>query len=548
MKKIILVFQLFTLISYGQTVGLIEKSAGSLDDGYVLFAPMNANKTYLIDKCGRQVKTWNTTYNPALSVYILPDGSLLHAGKANNTIFTAGGNGGKIEKIDWNGNVTWSYTISDNLKCQHHDVKMMPNGNVLVIAWELKTNTEAIAQGRNPAQVPATLWSEQVLEIQPVGATGGNIVWEWHAWDHLIQNYDNSKPNYNMNIGGNPQLINLNYNASTTDVDWIHFNSIDYNPALDQILLSSHGFSEVWVLDHSTTTAQAASHTGGNSGKGGDLLYRWGNPLAYSTGTVANRKFWGQHDARWIETGLPFANQIMVYNNGNGRTGGSYTTVEVINPPVSGFNYTSTTLPYLPTTQSWMYNSGNTYSYYAQNISGAQQLSNGNVLMTNGPAGTFTEVNTTGTTVWKYINPVKPTSIMTQGTTPSQNLVFKASFYPTNYSGFVGKTITTGTIIENSNTVSSTCSLVLDIDNNEINSTKLYPNPASETLNIEISAKFSFEKTQLKLVNNLGQIVFQTITNDSNFTLPVSNFSEGIYYLMISSDEVSEQHKVILVK
>jgi hypothetical protein len=70
--------------------------------------------------------------------------------------------------------------------------------------------------------------------------------------------------------------MNLNYGASATQTDWIHLNSIDYNSVLDQILLSSHAISEVWIIDHSTSTAQAASHTGGNSGKGGDIIYRWG--------------------------------------------------------------------------------------------------------------------------------------------------------------------------------------------------------------------------------------------------------------------------------
>ena len=219
MKKVIILFLVVANQLQAQTVGLLQHDAETLDDGYVLFAPMNANKTYLVDKCGKQVKTWNSAYKPALSVYLLPDGTLLHSGKANNTTFTAGGNGGIIEKIDWNGNVTWTYTVSDALKCQHHDVKVLPNGNVLVIAWESKTNAQAIALGRNPSLVPTTVWSEQILEIQPVGATGGNVVWEWHAWDHLAQDFDATKSNFSA-IASNPQLININYNASATEKDY----------------------------------------------------------------------------------------------------------------------------------------------------------------------------------------------------------------------------------------------------------------------------------------------------------------------------------------
>ncbi len=435
------------------TIGLTQPDAGNLDNGYVVFAPISSTTTYLIDKCGKQVKNWTSTYRPGQSCYILPDGTLLRPGNANNATFNAGGSGGVIQKIDWNGNVTWTYTVSDATKCQHHDVKALPNGNVLVIAWESKTNTEAIEQGRDPSLVPTTVWSEQILEIQPVGTTGGNVVWEWHLWDHLVQDFAPSKPNYGV-VSANPQLLNLNYGASATNSDWIHLNSIDYNPTLDQILLSSHSFNEVWIIDHSTTTAQATTHMGGNSAKGGDILYRWGNHQAYNVGTTT--QLFKQHNATWVESGFPYQNQIMIFNNGNGRTGGNYSTVEIINPPVNGYNYTST-LPYLPTATSWTYNAGNPNNLYAQNISGAQQLSNGNTLICNGPSGTFMEVNPAGTTVWKYTNPVASTGILTQGTAPSQNLVFRCSFYPKTYSGFTGKTLTATTTIETTNTNSSTC-------------------------------------------------------------------------------------------
>ena len=543
MKKIFLLI-VFTFFgkALSQTVGLTRHDAGTLDDGYVLFAPNNANTTYLIDRCGRQVKTWNSTYKPGQSVYILADGTLLHTGLTVNNNFNAGGKGGVIEKIDWNGNVTWSYTISDATKCQHHDAKILPNGNVLVIAWEKKTNTEAIALGRNPSLVPTTLWSEQILEIQPVGANGGNVVWEWHLWNHLVQDYDATKSNYNS-VTANPQLMNLNYNASSTTNDWVHMNSIDYNPTLDQIVVSTHNFNEIWIIDHSTTTAQAASHTGGNSGKGGDLLYRWGNPLTYNMGTTT--QLFGQHNARWIESGFPFENQIMIFNNGAGRTGGNYSTVEIINPPVNGYNYLGT-LPFLPSTTSWNYNYGNPNSFYAMNISGAQQLSNGNVLICNGPSGIFTEVNNAGTTLWRYVNPVGNTGIAAQGTTPTQNTVFRCNYYPNNYSGFAGHTLTIGNTIENSNTVSASCSLTLaTIENNISETIKIYPNPAKDYITISWD-NLGINYASVTLMNNLGQIVFEKWINSNNDTVLVNELANGIYYLKIDSNIGQLIKKVII--
>ncbi|MBK9726614.1 MAG: aryl-sulfate sulfotransferase [Saprospiraceae bacterium] len=541
----------FCLILIGQiktqtTIGLTQHSTGSLDNGYVLFAPIGSNNTYLIDKCGKQVKTWASTYKPGQSCYILPDGTLLRTGNANNSTFTAGGKGGIIQKIDWNGNVTWTYSVSDATKCQHHDIKALPNGNVLIIAWESKTNTQAISQGRNPALVPATLWSEQILEIQPVGATAGNVVWEWHLWDHLIQDFDNTKPNYGI-VNSNPQLINLNYKASTTNSDWIHLNSIDYNPSLDQILLSSHSFNEVWIIDHSTTKTEAASHSGGNSEKGGDILYRWGNPMTYNIGSTS--QFFGQHNALWIESGLPNQNQILVYNNGNGRPGGNYSTIEIINPPVTGYNYTST-LPYLPASPSWIYNAANPNNLYSQNISGAQQLSNGNILFCSGPSGTFVEIDSIGNTLWKYINPVANSGILIQGVAPTQNPVFRCSFYPATFIGFAGQTLTAGNTIENINTISATCNLSTGLINNLIKDEILiYPNPANYYINIQIHERIS-EKLNVELFDVFGQLVQQAAINPgtSYLCLDTKTLFAGNYLIKIIGMNVLKTKHIMISK
>ena len=543
--NICLTFFIASTLNSQTTVGLIQHNPGTLDDGFVLFAPTRSNTTYLIDRCGKEVKSWTSTYNPGLSCYLLSDGTLLRTGVVQSQSFNAGGHGGVIEKIDWNGNVIWTYFISDATNWQHHDVKALPNGNILVIAWESKTNTQAIAKGRNPLLVPTTLWSEQILEIQPTGATGGNVVWEWHLWDHLIQDFDNTKPDFGA-VNTNPQLLNINYNATAGNSDWIHLNSIDYNVALDQILVSSRVLNEIWVIDHSTSSSEAASHSGGNSGNGGDFLFRWGNPLAYNTGT--STQFFGQHNAQWIQTGLPYENQIMVFNNGNGRTGGNYSTIEIINPPVDGFNYTSS-LPYLPTTTSWIYNDGNPNNFYAQLTSGCQQLSNGNVLFCNGPKGTFKEISASGTILWEYINPVSVTGILTQGSTAASNSAFRCTFYPSSYSGFNNQLFSSPTIIENSNSVSSNCTLSTTIDEETIGEETIfvYPNPAKEFINVEFSG-LNDENISIEITDVFGKVVQKEISKNENqmFNLNVSSLAAGYYVLKISSGNSVIQKKIII--
>ncbi|MFM2157238.1 MAG: hypothetical protein RL516_1987 [Bacteroidota bacterium] len=532
-------------ISIAQTtIGLTLNTGNNISEGYTLFSPMSSFNSYLIDRCGKQVKTWTSTYRPALGSYLMDDGSLLRTGNAMNTFFNAGGRGGAIQKYDWNGNLVWNYMLSDSINCAHHDICALPNGNILVIAWQVKSSAVAVANGRNPSLVTPKVWSEQILEIQPVGSNGGNIVWQWNVWDHLVQEFDSTKANYGS-VESNPQLVNLNFNASATNADWIHLNSVDYNPVLDQIVLSAHAFDEIWIIDHSTTIAEAASHTGGNAGKGGDLLYRWGNPATYNAAGV--QQFFGQHNAHWIKPGLPYENQIMVFNNGIARPGGNYSTIEIINPPLSGYNYNAS-LPYLPAVPTWKYNNMNVHNLFAQNISGAQQLANGNVIYTDGPGGTFAEIDSNGNKLWEYVNPIISTGPLTQGTIPSTNAVFHCNFYPTNFSGFIGKTLTSTTILENTNVLSNACNLTSGINTNELaNSFTIYPNPANDYLQIEIDNS-KLEKVTAIIYDNFGRVVKQVNMDSLINRIEINELSAGNYYLQLLRNSNSTLQKFNILR
>jgi hypothetical protein len=179
----------------------------------------------------------------------------------------------------------------------------------------------------------------------------------------------------------------------------MHTNSIDYNEEFDQIVFSVRYYSEICVIDHSTTTEEAAGHTGGNSGKGGDLLYRWGNPQTYDRGTSSDRKLFEQHDTNWIDEGRPGEGNILIFNNGVGR---GYSTVDEIVPPVddNGEYYLEPGSAYGPETQTWIYSP--TPSFYASYVSGADRLASGNTLICNGESGKIFEVTPEETTVWQY--------------------------------------------------------------------------------------------------------------------------------------------------
>jgi hypothetical protein len=359
-------------------------------DGYTLYFPQGGTKAYLVDLTGATYHTWtfSSSATTTYASYLLAGGVLLRTVNHAGNSFTGGPISGEVQKVDWNGNILWDYVYSTTSYCSHHDIHAMPNGNVLLIAYERKTAAEATQAGCSQS---IEMWPDKIVEIQPVGTTGGNVVWEWHAWDHLVQSYDPTKNNYGI-VANHPELLNINYNTSK---DWMHMNGIDYNAALDQIVFSSHALNEIYVIDHSTTTAQAASHTGGNSGKGGDFLYRWGNPAAYGTsGTV---DFNVVHDAHWVPSDNPtYPNQLCGYNNKGGT--GSKTCVDILNPPYNGYTYSLTPgTAYAPSTYSWRY----TYSGNVQQDNGnSQQLPNGNTLVCLGMAGLIYELNPSQTVVW----------------------------------------------------------------------------------------------------------------------------------------------------
>ena len=449
------------------TMGLIS-CTNSTSPGYTLFSPMPSTSSYLIDQHGREIHSWESPggHRPGLASYLLEDGDLLRSANiAQQAVgdFSGGGTAGKIERIGWDGTAEWSWEYSSMDYITHHDIEPMPNGNILAIAWEDKSEAEALQAGRNPAiasDAPggnANVWPDHIIEIEPLANNQANIVWEWHAWDHLIQDYDASKDNYGV-VSEHPELLDINFVGATGNqagrADWMHCNGIDYNAALDQIALSCKNTNEFYIIDHSTTTAEAAGHTGGNSGKGGDFLYRWGNPQAYDGGLSSDQQLFGQHDVQWIEEGREGSGDFLVFNNGNGRSP-SYSSVDVIQVAYVEGNYPlQSNGTWGPNAPSWSW--GLDQDIYAQSISGAERLPNGNTLVTFGTQGTLIEVDLEGEIVWKYISPVTNQGILSQGDEipagnnagSTANVIFKVRRYAVDLPVFTEKGVTPGDYLE----------------------------------------------------------------------------------------------------
>lgn len=465
--------------------GLVVNEGGAAP-GYTLISPFSLETSMLVDGEGRVVKEWESRYSPGIA-YILPNGNVLRGCRVEvPTHFGAGGILGGIQEFDWDGNLVWEYHLANDMAFFHHDIEPLPNGNLLAIAWEHKTREEALAAGRLESHAGEDgLWPCVIFEIEPLRPYGARIVWEWHSWDHLIQDVDPAKPNYGV-VAEHPERIDVNGDITrerdedpeTDDedsvaeaddkvdsgagmsaaerrrlialgylspddgnddadddtksddgdgdgdgkdeeklsprekrnrerADWMHMNAVEYNAELDQIVLSSWHFSEIWILDHGTTTEEAASRSGGKRGRGGDLLYRWGNPQCYDRGTVKDRRLFHQHDPQWIPEGYPGAGNMTIFNNGRRRPDEEYSSVLELELPLrsDGTYEIGRDTPFGPAEPTWEYAGTEDDRFYASFISGTHRLANGNTLVCSGPQGRVFEVTRDGDIVWDFLNP-----------------------------------------------------------------------------------------------------------------------------------------------
>lgn len=534
-KYFIILFNFIILGAiYAQpTVGVMTLKEGAYE-GYTFFSPFSGTKAYLVDNCGRLINVWDRGSRPGLAAYFLEDGTILRTYKPNTVgPFTSASNSGGIEIVDWNNSVIWQYEINTSTQLSHHDAVKMPNGNILVLTWELTYADELIALGRDPNEISPQnfMWSEKILELKPVGVSGAEIVWEWHINDHYIQNFDPTKANYGE-IEDHPELFNINFPAlnsgnSNSSRDWNHFNAIDYNEDLDQILISVRNSDEVWIIDHSTTIEEAANHEGGISGKGGDILYRWGNPNAYNRGPISIQKLFGQHGVHWIKKGLNNEGKILIFNNGNGNPDGSYSQVQLLDPEINNGQYIiEPSEPFGPLDATTLYGQDFAERFYSAYMSNAQQLPNGNILINAGSPGRIFEINPSKEIVWDYIIPLFGDVPATQGQTIGSNSNFRAYKFGVDFQGFADKDLSPGLQIELN---PEPCSLPVGINSIEFKNFNITYDALSNSLILP-----NIEAESISVFDQMGRKVFHTKIDRLQVKLPL--LADGIYFVHITKN------------
>ena len=123
--------------------------------------------------------------------------------------------------------------------------------------------------------------------------------------------------------------------------------------------------------------------------------------------SAPSQRLFFQHDPHWIPAGREGAGRVLLFNNGVKKTSRNYSTVDEFAVPllpdgtyerVSGENFG-------PRSLQWTYGRGGpAYRFFADRVSGAQRLPNGNTLICAGSLSRVIEVTPRGRKVWDFFN------------------------------------------------------------------------------------------------------------------------------------------------
>ncbi len=505
--------------------------------GYVLTGAYGGASTVLIDSTGTVVFQWDhdnlTDVQGRLngySCYLLDNGNLLRSAMVpeNAVVSVMAPRQGIIQEIDRAGNILWSYQLANDTMMLHHDMKPMPNGHILGVSFIVQKKDQMIATGVDTNLLKGMMGSlkfilsEKIIEIDPKAAGGPKIVWEWRMFEHVTPG-DSAK--------AHPELFSGKISSTLFYTNqWVHLNGIDYLPAQDLILFSSRVFSELYIIDHSTTTEQASGHTGGGRGKGGDILYRWGKPANYKAngGTTINVL----HCANWIPQGYPGAGNIIFFHNNvaSGMPGPGNTqsqVIEIAAPMDNSGNFTrpSTGQAFGPAQPAWIF--APTDSFYSYSMSSALRLPNGNTLAHVAYPSTGGAMDISGTSLLVEVNSNKqvvskiPLALKgepVEVANPQKFNPAKIMFYANNHPGII-KLLGGGSGIHKSHHDHFSVS------------------PSSRVRMSQTAGFVDFSNAagcEIAVFNMQGKKVFSARPGNASFRCETSRFPPGLYWAKVS--------------
>lgn len=483
----------------GQLEGIQYNSEEALN-GYTLID--NFSSTFLVDNCGNIVNEWEGLTFAQYHFKLLPNGNLIFL--RNNEVLVT----------DWDNNIVskTGYNLPNVLLT--YEVIQMNNGNYLCIGREFLSSNDFTQLGFDPLTIHREV--DVIVEIDP---STEEVVWMWNIKDHIIQERDSLAANYGKVID-NPGKLDVD---AIGTFDWrsesFMINGFDYNEELDLIALSIRKMGEVIIIDHSTTTEEAQTDSGGKYGKGGDVLFRWGNPQNYGRGTVSDRYLYYQHNPNWIKYGEHKGKLIMYNNNLSAET---YSSVEVIDPSFDseGNFILPANGPFQLDENPISINEVTTgTSFSSQYTSSAKVLPNGNILITSGGSAEIIEVNFEGEILWQYNIP--------------QAVPFRSEKYPQDYPAFTGRDLEPQGVVES---IPSNYPCELDTSNKEVDSDNHFEGLITQTANHIFIENKEGQNFDVIMYNLSGQVICKKSSNYF-YKIDKATLSTGQYFIQMTTEK-----------
>ena len=235
-----------------------------------------------------------------------------------------------------------------------HDIALYPDGHAIILIADKLTMDLTAYGGKSNAKVTGVVIQEQ--------DANHDVVWEWSGWDHLF--IDETDPN--INITGKL-------------VDYVHANAVNRDDD-GNILLSLRHFDQINKIDPAT----------------GDFIWRLNgvhNEFTFVNDNIPEH-FAFQHDVHRIDNG-----HITLFNNAN-----------FLDPQRSSAKEYALDEVNKVATLSWYYEHPDDYGnlVYTPGMGSVQRLPNGNTLISWATPTTFnpgrpsmTEVDSNKNIVWE---------------------------------------------------------------------------------------------------------------------------------------------------
>ncbi len=349
--------------------GLTHRDDRSFE-GLTLITPIGGHRVYLLSEGGFVVHYWEApNFQPGYG-YLLPGGSLLVRGQpmveSETGLAEPVGEADIILELDWDGNEVWRFEHES----LHHDMCRLPNGNTLVLIWEiLPDDLKNRLKGGLPRDTMDHVRADQDLFQFMLGGVGVggrprhmkptqdgffetvlvDAIWEvdpegepvkiWHAYDYLDPETDTLCP-------------------FEWPLEWTHANAVEALPD-GRGLVSFRELSTVVIINWES----------------GELDWKWGR------NTISH-----QHNPTMTPEG-----NILIFDNGTHHPIQGRTRVIEVNPETNSL--------------VWQYTPSPVFSFMCGHIGGCERLPNGNTLICEGESGRIFEVTPELEFCWEWVSP-----------------------------------------------------------------------------------------------------------------------------------------------